>query len=158
MMCHLPAICFSIALGVPCRGPVFQLKMLMRVCSKSKSPADLSKLVHVFGASSRLSLATEKLGNRLPRLVMCSRRTVFWSQSLSRRSESVRNFLHRTAAASTCEVLVQIEQLHLMKLVTLHTRASAILGCRGYGSEGGGAGGTLISSCHSCSDCQGSCF
>ena len=50
----------------------------------------------------------KKLGNRLPRLVMCGRRTVFWSQSLSRRSQSVRNYLHRTAAASTCEELVQL--------------------------------------------------
>ena len=39
-----------------------QLKMLMRVCSRSKSPAALSKLAHVFGASYRLSLAAPKIG------------------------------------------------------------------------------------------------
>ena len=34
-MCHFSAICVSMVPGVPRRGPRFQFRILMRVCSRS---------------------------------------------------------------------------------------------------------------------------
>ena len=44
MICHLPAMWFSIAPGAPRRGPGLQLQMLMCVCFSSKSLAALPKV------------------------------------------------------------------------------------------------------------------
>ena len=43
IMCHFPAVCFSMAPGLPRLGPGFQLKMLVRVCSSRRYGTLVSK-------------------------------------------------------------------------------------------------------------------
>ena len=137
MMCHLLAMWCSAAPGVSRRGPAFQLKMLMRVCSSSTSLAALLQLVHGCGASSRLSLAAPNVGTWLPLTGLRSRRTALWSKmpsttqptkrSLSRQSRSTRKYPHHTVATLTCEGPVQLDWLRSKKLRSLRSGESTNL-------------------------------
>ena len=67
-MYHLPAMCSSMTPSLPRRGPGFQLKMLIRVCSSKRLGTQLSKRYFGWGEKCLLYRASRKMGLAHPLL------------------------------------------------------------------------------------------